>query len=470
MPMARYFRLIYMGLILAALLAGCTKDQEVAAETEAEEEREVTVVSNGISYVPFENWTNTHNIQVEKDGSESEVFDCGRFLTPEKMMEDAEEEYHMPEVLYSDDFKIKVKGNGSNPIDYTIYNMAYETVDSGRVMNPSDILIPVNGKDYYVQLEFSQGDDQVYSHYQYFFKVVMGDPLPQIRVTYERKSREIPSASGVILWNEPGEDGDTYNTAACGPDPFPVLAKETEDIPYLPLGRWITIELTGDKQPEQVLLSDYILKEDGEPRYDEKSTVTTELEYDNHEMKFCLSPNGNALLSSDMATYMTGGVLRGFKLELVWDDGSSAEYGFILATDASYVGEDPAAMEGDQAFKAEPDLFLDIKRVEGKPFEQSLILEINNQSRSPVLFGDDFSLLKIEGTEVTELMVKPDEAWNSITYQVSSGSYKALIIELERLFGGLEPGRYRIVKTVRGLGGGRRNLYADFVVIKEEEG
>ena len=40
-----------------------------------------------------------------------------------------------------------------------------------------------------------------------------GDPLPQIRVTQERKSREIPSASGVILWNEPGDDGDTVSTA-----------------------------------------------------------------------------------------------------------------------------------------------------------------------------------------------------------------------------------------------------------------
>lgn len=468
MAMARYFRLILTGLVLAVLLAGCTKKTAEEAETQAEEEREVTVVSNGISYVPFENWTNTESIQAEKDGTESQVFACGRWLTPEKIMEETEGEYHMPEVLYSDDFKIKVRGNGGNPIDYTIYNMAYEAVDSGRVMNPADILIPVNGKDYYVQLEFSQGDDGNYSHYQYFFKVVMGDPLPQIRVTYERKSREIPSASGLILWNEPGDDGDMYNTAACGPDPFPVLAKEAGDIPYLPLGRWITIELTGDKQPDQVLLSDYILREDGTPRYEEKTVVTTELEYDNHEMKFCLSPNGNALLSSDMATYMTGGVLRGFKLELVWDDGSSAEYGFILSTDASYVGEDPADVEGEQAFKAESDLFLDMKRVGGKAFEQEMILEINNQSRSPVLFGDEFCLVRIEGAKVTELVPKPEVKWNSITYQVSSGSYKALNIRLESLFGELEPGRYRIIKTVRGLGGGSRDLYADFVVIKEE--
>lgn len=46
-------------------------------------------------------------------------------------------------------------------------------------MNPSDTPPhPVNGKDYYVQLEiFTQGDEKNYSHYQYFFKVVKGEPL-----------------------------------------------------------------------------------------------------------------------------------------------------------------------------------------------------------------------------------------------------------------------------------------------------
>ena len=46
------------------------------------------------------------------------------------------------------------------------------------------------------------------------------------------------------------------------------LRKMNGEIPYVPLGRWITIELTGDKQPDEAILSDYILKEDGSPRYD----------------------------------------------------------------------------------------------------------------------------------------------------------------------------------------------------------
>jgi len=462
--MAGYFRMIFTMLVLAVTLAGCTKETAERPTEQPVEEREVTVVSNGISYVPLENWTNNLTTETDKDGKEQEAASCGLWLTPEKIVKETDGEYHMPEVFYADDFKIKVKGNGDNPIHYIIYSMGFDTVDSGKVMNPSDILIPVNGKDYYVQLEISQGDEKNYSHYQYFFKVVKGDPLPQIRVTQERKSREIPSASGVILWNEPGDDGDTVSTAACGPEPFTVLAKEEREIPYLPLGRWITIELTGDKQPDEAILSDYILKEDGSPRYDEKSIITTELEYDNHEMRFCLTPNVNAMLSSDMSAYMTGGILRGFKLELVWDDGSRAEYGFLISTDASFVGEDPAAMEADRPFKPEADLFLDLKRSEEEAFEKKLVLEINNQSRSPVLFGDEMRLMRIDGMEMSEVPVNPDVIWNSITYQVSSGSYKALTVDLERLYGELESGRYRIIKGVRPVGGSRRELYADFIV------
>lgn len=181
-------------------------------------------------------------------------------------------------------------------------------------------------------------------------------------------------------------------------------------------------------------------------------------------MRFCLTPNVNAMLSSDMSAYMTGGILRGFKLELVWDDGSRAEYGFLISTDASFVGEDPAAMEADRPFKPEADLFLDLKRSEEEAFEKKLVLEINNQSRSPVLFGDEMRLMRIDGMEMSEVPVNPDVIWNSITYQVSSGSYKALTVDLERLYGELESGRYRIIKGVRPVGGSRRELYADFIV------
>ncbi len=35
---------------------------------------------------------------------------------PEKIVKESVGEYHMPEVFYADDFKIKVKGNGIIPL------------------------------------------------------------------------------------------------------------------------------------------------------------------------------------------------------------------------------------------------------------------------------------------------------------------------------------------------------------------
>ena len=92
------------------------------------------------------------------------------------------------------------------------------------------------------------------------------------------------------------------------------------------------------------------------------------------------------------------------------DDGSRAEYGFILSTDV-FVGEDPAAVEADPVFKPESDLFLDLKRSEDEPFEKKLILEINNQSGSPVLFGDEMKLVRIDGVEMTEVPGNPEVIW-----------------------------------------------------------
>ena len=375
----------------------------------------------------------------------------------------------MPEVFFADDFKIRVKGNGTNPVSYMIYDKDYGLMDSGKVADPSDIAIPADGYDYYVQLETASGDEKSPGQYQYFFKVVRGEPLPQIRVTYEKKSREIPSASGMILWNEPGSDGEEVNTTACGPDPFETLSGEESGIPYLPLGRHITIELSSDKKLDTAVLSDYLLQGSGTPLYDENTVVTTELEWEGHEAEFVLPQNPFAMLSSDISTYETGGVLRGFKLQLSWEDGSEAEYGFLLRTDASWVGENPADVETNRLPETEPDVYLDIRRSENTDFEQKLVMEINNQSDVPILFGNDFTLLKIMGTEMTEVLMKPEAAWKSITYQVSAGSGKTLAVDMEGIFGRLESGHYRIKKNVRAEGERSRTVTADFIVIRQDE-
>ncbi len=467
--MKRWLYLLITGLIIAAYMTGCSRETAKETQEEVVEQLEVTVVSNGISYVPFENDLDFAIHETEKDEKEAHEADISQRLTPEMVMADTEHGYHMPEVFFADDFKIRVKGNGTNPVSYMIYDKDYLPVDSGKVADPADITIPADGYDYYVQLETASGDEKNPGQCQYFFKVVRGEPLPQIRITYEKKSREIPSASGMILWNEPGSDGEEVNTAACGPDPFETLSGEESDIPYLPLGRHITMELSSDKELDTAVLTDYILRDNGTLLYDEKTAVKTELEWEGHEMEFILPQNTFAMLSSDIATYETGGVLRGFKLQLSWEDGSEAEYGFLLRTDAAWVGENPADVETNRLPETEPDVYLDIRRADNMDFEQRLVMEINNQSDVPILFGNDFTLMKITGTEMAEVPMKPEMAWKSIAYQVSAGSYKALTVDMEEIFGRLESGHYRIKKNVRADGEGIQTVTADFIVIRQVE-
>ena len=82
--MTGYFRKIFTILVLAVMLAGCTKETAEKLEEQPLEEREVTVVSNGISYVPLENWTNDLITERDKDGNEQETAACGLWLTPER--------------------------------------------------------------------------------------------------------------------------------------------------------------------------------------------------------------------------------------------------------------------------------------------------------------------------------------------------------------------------------------------------
>ena len=97
--MAGYFRMIFTMLVLAVTLAGCTKETAERPTEQPVEEREVTVVSNGISYVPLENWTNNLTTETDKDGNEQETASCGLWLTPEKIVKETDGEYHMPEVF-----------------------------------------------------------------------------------------------------------------------------------------------------------------------------------------------------------------------------------------------------------------------------------------------------------------------------------------------------------------------------------
>lgn len=87
--------------------------------------------------------------------------------------------------------------------------------------------------------------------------------------------------------------------------------------------------------PDTITIQDLILRNDGSPKYTEQATEEFTLACSGGTAVFSLNTNGAAMLSSDMSSYMEAGILRGFRVNCQWADKSTAEYGFVIRTDAS---------------------------------------------------------------------------------------------------------------------------------------
>ena len=86
--------------------------------------------------------------------------------------------------------------------------------------------------------------------------------------------------------------------------------------------------------PRFGLVQDLILRGDGSRKHGTGHRGIT-LACSGSAACFTLDINSAALLSSDMSSYEEAGILRGFRVNCRWDDNSTAEYGFVIRTDAS---------------------------------------------------------------------------------------------------------------------------------------
>lgn len=150
---------------------------------------------------------------------------------------------------------------------------------------------------------------------------------PTIKITAE--SKEIEYTLGLNTWNGSKIDRE---------DTFLYHMKRTlpEDLPYISLGKEIEIKFLG-KVPDTVVLTDYILMDDGNVKYNIPPSAAnpTPLSFKHKKTSFILSENFTALLSSQSADYEPGTTIRGFRIYCK-DGKNDWEYGFIIRTD---VGE-----------------------------------------------------------------------------------------------------------------------------------
>ncbi|WP_147348019.1 hypothetical protein [Clostridium sp. AM58-1XD] len=158
--------------------------------------------------------------------------------------------------------------------------------------------------------------------------------IPSLTVVSEEGVQEIPSSSGNSSWSFTDDAGNMHSAVACGSDPLIDLIEHEESIPYAELGSTFQLLFDGGPAPDSIEIEDIILNENGSHKYNDSTINRGTLECTDKTAVFTLNQNSFALLSSDMSTYEKGGVIRGFRVICSWDNGSSAEYGFVLRTDA----------------------------------------------------------------------------------------------------------------------------------------
>lgn len=134
------------------------------------------------------------------------------------------------------------------------------------------------------------------------------------------------TAGDIIIKNEMLEPEENENV-------FRRIIQDGEVIPYLELGSKINIEFENNI-PDTVKLYDYILKRNGNMKYDSRTIDELELLISDEEVAFELSTNFAAMLSSNMDDYKPGATIRGFRVVCTWGE-EQREYGFIVRSDAN---------------------------------------------------------------------------------------------------------------------------------------
>lgn len=156
------------------------------------------------------------------------------------------------------------------------------------------------------------------------------DRLPDIVVSYGPDDTEIPSASGDVSWIEEKEDGSQVSTIACGADPLKYLVQREEEFPYISFDTVIKVTFDHPVLPKTVLVYDVIVSDDGQGEYTEAAAMKKEY----HPMSSILELEVDASQKNGHGTPVEEGeaILRGFKLVCSWENGSKADYGFLIRT------------------------------------------------------------------------------------------------------------------------------------------
>lgn len=109
------------------------------------------------------------------------------------------------------------------------------------------------------------------------------------------------------------------------------MADENIAVPYVPIGEEISVDF-GELPPDDYVLYDYVLNEDGTIKYSSLATETVSIQVSNNVGTFQLNENLSSKFSSDSSDYEPGRLLRGF-LFIINTGDVQQEYAFVIRTD-----------------------------------------------------------------------------------------------------------------------------------------
>lgn len=311
------------------------------------------------------------------------------------------------------------------------------------------VLEGYEGAEKYIDLNVFGGTEDKWKGYFVGFESVQEEGVLVPCFGSESSSSETAAAITVTYKDENGCERELFwCEGQNGKAVFPEMAQQRGQIPYVPLGSGIFVHFSDGQCPEEVVIQDMILNEDGTEKYGKENVVTDIQSLIDTEEKAAwmyLGVNRNALKSTDPDTYRKGGVLRGFRILCYPGSQNEREYDLLLRTDAvmGSDGENEGVYLMEKCGTGIP-VFADIHSVEKDSDGLAVSMSLENVSSCSYFYGEDYRLIRLDGKENQEIPYKEDIGWHDTAYELKKGKRAEFTFPIEKIFGALEPGIYAI--------------------------
>ncbi|WP_180994509.1 immunoglobulin-like domain-containing protein [Clostridium sp. chh4-2] len=240
---------------------------------------------------------------------------------------------------------------------------------------------------------------------------------------------------------------------------------EKERLRYIPLGNRLNLDFPDDGTPVSVTLSDIILDESGKPKYSEDKINVRSLTAEEGRYSIYVDVNLNAMYSNNPEAYQPAGIIRGFLLDCLFEDGKTEEYAAAFKTDAAFgLSEESSSAFLMYICGTGIDIFAQSQLQKGSSGLE-LIFTVNNESTKEFYYGEQPLLERFEGPDLKEIPLLEGVGWNDLAYILAPGKSAEQKINLEQIYGTLQPGYYRFSKEFTDSQNGESQVVSDDFVI-----